>query len=345
MLETNKLRIKPLTYPQLLKYARNDNSLEEEFKIKASSRVISPELKDALEHTILPNVSDPTKNYLYNTLWTIISKSENQMVGDICIVGEPNTEGEIEIGYGTYEDYRGKGYMSEAVGAMIEWAKSEPDVLLIVAATDKNNIASYRILEKHNFRKSDETESLFHWRLNLKSKQTRIHLEPIMEPRIETLKTKKLIGKRLTMTMEENKTIELWRNFMPRRKEITNALSSDLISMQVYDNSFDFLHFNIHHAFEKWAAVEVSDFDIIPEGMETYTLPSGLYAVFIHQGPASEGERTFRYIFETWIPQSPFIIDARPHFEILGEKYKHDDPSSEEEVWIPVRLKNSIHSI
>lgn len=32
-----------------------------------------------------------------------------------------------------------------------------------------------------------------------------------------------------------------------------------------------------------------------------------------------------------------YEIDFRPHFEILGEKYKNNDPGSEEEVWIPVR--------
>ncbi len=166
-----------------------------------------------------------------------------------------------------------------------------------------------------------------------------------MTPRIEILPEKKLIGKRLFMTMAENKTFELWRTFMPHRKEIINVVSADLISMQVYDQSFDFQHFDIHLPFDKWAAIEVTDFNMIPEGMEPYTLPSGLYAVFIHKGPATEGERTFRYIFETWIPQSLYLIDTRPHFEILGEKYKHDDPASEEEVWIPIRLKNPMPSI
>lgn len=160
-----------------------------------------------------------------------------------------------------------------------------------------------------------------------------------MVSRIEILSEKKLIGKRLTMTMAENKTFELWRNFMPRRNEIIKSLSADLYSMQIYGESFDFQHFNIHLPFEKWAAMEVSDFAFIPEGMETYTLPSGLYVAFIHKGPATEGERTFRYIFETWIPQSPYSIDSRPHFEILGDKYKHDDPASEEEVWIPIKNK------
>lgn len=160
-----------------------------------------------------------------------------------------------------------------------------------------------------------------------------------MTPRIETLSEKKLIGKRMTMTYVENRTQELWRSFMPHRKEIKNNSTADLISMQIYNGSFDFQNFNPNHPFDKWAAIEVSDFDIIPEEMESYTLPAGLYAVFIHKGPATEGERTFRYIFETWIPQSLYVIDHRPHFEILGEKYRRDDPTSEEEVWIPIALK------
>lgn len=165
MLETDRLLIIPLDYTQLIKYARNDNSLEEEFNLKPSNRIISPELKEALEQTIIPNVADPAKNYFYNTLWSIISKSDNQMVGDLCIVGEPNGDGEIEIGYGTYEEYRGKGYMTEAVGAIIEWAKNETDVLSIVASTHKTNQASSRILEKNSFVISGETDSLYNWKI------------------------------------------------------------------------------------------------------------------------------------------------------------------------------------
>jgi len=158
-----------------------------------------------------------------------------------------------------------------------------------------------------------------------------------MEPRIEILSEKKLIGKRIKMSLAENKTFELWRSFMPRRKEISNHLNTDLISMQVYDPSYDFKNFNLHATFEKWAAVEVSDFNSVPDEMETFILPSGLYAVFIHKGPASAGEKTFRYIFEIWLPHSNYKLDNRPHFEILGEKYKNEDPTSEEEIWVPIK--------
>ena len=161
-----------------------------------------------------------------------------------------------------------------------------------------------------------------------------------MVPRIETLTEKKLVGKRIKMTLSNNKTTELWRNFMQRRKEIKNNLTNELISMQVYDQTLDFDKFNPDTPFEKWAAAEVKDFDIVPVEMETFTLTGGLYAVFVHKGAASRGPETFQYIFGTWLPASEYFLDNRPHFEILGEKYKNEDPDSEEEVWIPVKPKN-----
>jgi AraC family transcriptional regulator len=160
-----------------------------------------------------------------------------------------------------------------------------------------------------------------------------------MEPRIETLPEKKLVGIRMKMTLSGNKTGELWRTFMPRRREISNNLTKDLFSMQVFDPSLDFQKFNEDTLFEKWAAIEVSDFDSVPAGMESFVLPEGRYAVFIHRGAASNSPVTFRYIFGTWLPDSGYQTDNRPHFEILGEKYKNENPESEEEIWIPIKTK------
>jgi AraC family transcriptional regulator len=159
-----------------------------------------------------------------------------------------------------------------------------------------------------------------------------------MQPRIETTAQKKIIGKRVTMTFAGNNTRELWKSFMPRRQEIKNHLTNDFISMQVYDQSFDFKNFDLYKKFEKWAAIEVSNFEIIPEGFDSYEIPAGLYAVFSYKGLSTDTE-IFQYIFGTWLPGSKFALDSRPHFEILGEKYKNDDPSSEEEIWIPIKPK------
>ena len=97
MITTKRLLLKPLTYDQVLKYIKLDNSLESELKVNKSNRLVSLELKDAIENTILPNLKVQTGNDVYKTLWTVILKDSNQMIGDFCLVGESDFDDEIEI--------------------------------------------------------------------------------------------------------------------------------------------------------------------------------------------------------------------------------------------------------
>jgi len=124
---------------------------------------------------------------------------------------------------------------------------------------------------------------------------------------------------------------------MPRRKEIVNNLTSDLVSLQVYEPGH-FEDFNPGREFEKWALVEVSDVTNVPTGMEVFNCPKGTYAVFLYKG-SSQDKSIFKYIFSSWLPSSAYVIDDRPHFEVLGAKYKNGDPESEEEIWIPVKRR------
>lgn len=157
-------------------------------------------------------------------------------------------------------------------------------------------------------------------------------------PEIRQIPEKLFIGQRLRMSMSQNKTFELWRNFMPRRKEIGRIKGAELYSGEIYPDGY-FNPFNPAAEFEKWALVEVENPDAIPSGMEPLISPAGTYAVFIHHGPASEGPKTYQHIFGVWLPQSDYLLDQRPHFAVMGEKYKHDAADSEEELWIPVRQK------
>jgi AraC family transcriptional regulator len=159
-----------------------------------------------------------------------------------------------------------------------------------------------------------------------------------MEPRIEILFEKKLVGKRMNMTFSNNRTFELWNTFMPRRNKIHDCIGTDLFSVQIYDPLF-FENFNPDKEFEKWATIEVSTFETVPEGMEPFILKGGLYAVFLYRGAASAATPTFQYILGTWLPNSVYSLDDRPHFEILGEKHKNEDPTSEEEIWVPIKPK------
>jgi len=157
-----------------------------------------------------------------------------------------------------------------------------------------------------------------------------------MDPRIEIITEKKLVGIRIRMSLSDNNTTALWQRFMSRRREIKNQVSADLYSVQVYDKSLDFKDFTPTTVFEKWAAIEVAELESLPAGMDEYILEGGKYAVFIHKGSASAFYKTFQFIYGDWLPNSKYQLDDRGHFELLGDKYKHEDSTSEEEVWVPI---------
>jgi AraC family transcriptional regulator len=48
------------------------------------------------------------------------------------------------------------------------------------------------------------------------------------EPRTPITAARKLIGKKMPMSFSNNKTVELWRTFMPHRNEIENNMNGEL---------------------------------------------------------------------------------------------------------------------
>ncbi len=158
-----------------------------------------------------------------------------------------------------------------------------------------------------------------------------------IEPKIKLINEKKLIGNHLTLSFSNYNVVPLWKKFSPRRTEIENAVSTESISMSIYKKGY-FLNFDPSNSFEKWATAEVINFNRIPAGMETFILPEGLYAIFHYKGLNTDN-RIYDYIFRTWLPGSKYTLDDRPHFEVLGAKYKNNDPDSEEDIFIPIKDK------
>jgi AraC family transcriptional regulator len=160
-----------------------------------------------------------------------------------------------------------------------------------------------------------------------------------LTPRIENLSEIYFAGLEKKVSPIKNRTRELWQEFMPRLKEIPNRIGVELYSVEVFDNISFFKDFNTETEFMKWAAVRVTDLNQIPSGMNSLTIPEGIYAVFLYKGKPSKAAGTFDFIFNTWLPDSPYTIDSRPHLAVMGENYKGEHPDSEEELWIPVMKK------
>lgn len=160
-----------------------------------------------------------------------------------------------------------------------------------------------------------------------------------MLPRIETLSPTKLIGQKIITSFVQDKTVELWRSFAPRIKEIKNKVNSDSYAVDIYPNTTFFQQFDPTRTFEKWAAVPVIDFDQVPNGLDALVIPEGTYAVFTYKGKPSNAMNTFRYIYGEWLPNSKYQMDDRPYFALMGDLYKGEHPDSEEEFWVPIRPK------
>ena len=105
-------------------------------------------LKQAYTEMLDACIAHPEQRQWY-AAW-LIELPDGQRVGDLCFKGL-SPDGAVEIGYGLLPAYWGKGYASEAVSAMTEWASRQPGVRRIEAETDPDNAASQRVLQKAGF--------------------------------------------------------------------------------------------------------------------------------------------------------------------------------------------------
>ena len=103
------------------------------------------------------------ENYLWHTFWMFVLKDEKTIVGSACFKGSPDMNGAVEIGYGTNAKHQNRGYTSEAVCSICQWALSQVGVENVIAETEKDNIPSQRVLEKCGFKIYEETDRGFWW--------------------------------------------------------------------------------------------------------------------------------------------------------------------------------------
>lgn len=151
-------------------------------------------------------------------------------------------------------------------------------------------------------------------------------------PEIQEFEGATLVGACAKMDLRTFNPGPVWGQLMPRLQGIQNRVSQDLISLRTYDGIPKFGP-NENPQFTYWAGVETPD--LHPE-LAHLDITAGTYAVFQYKGLSSDSS-IWIYIYSQWLPNSAWELDARPHFERLGAKYKNDDPESEEEIWIPVK--------
>jgi RimJ/RimL family protein N-acetyltransferase len=76
---------------------------------------------------------------------------ERVVIGDCGIHGDPDEQGEIELGYGLAASYRGRGYGSEVAVGLSRWLLEQDGVRRVVGRAELDNPAGLRTLERAGF--------------------------------------------------------------------------------------------------------------------------------------------------------------------------------------------------
>ena len=83
----------------------------------------------------------------------MLDRAAGQIIGSIGLFHADWEVRSAEFGYGVRGDERGKGYASEALGAVARWALTEGGIQRAWLTANTDNTASVRVAEKAGFRR------------------------------------------------------------------------------------------------------------------------------------------------------------------------------------------------
>ena len=83
----------------------------------------------------------------------MLDRAAGKIVGSISLFHADWEVRSAEIGYGVRSDERGKGYATEALGAVARWALTEGGTQRAWLTANTDNIASVRVAEKAGLRR------------------------------------------------------------------------------------------------------------------------------------------------------------------------------------------------
>lgn len=155
MLTINFHPFQNLETERLLLRRLDDNDAQEVLALRGNPetmkyipRPLAKNKEEALEHIAM--IEDKIVNNI-GINWGITIKGNLKIIG---IIGHYRISSEnyrAEIGYMSFPEYNGKGYMSEAIKAVVGYGFEQMNLHSIEAIIDPKNIASERVLQKNGF--------------------------------------------------------------------------------------------------------------------------------------------------------------------------------------------------
>ncbi|MBQ9873449.1 MAG: GNAT family N-acetyltransferase [Thermoguttaceae bacterium] len=164
---SERLEIAPLTRPETELYLTDVEEFARALRLSEAPREPDPDVRVACDWLIEVGLRFDAASSPYGALWAIAELSTRRMIGRFGFKGEP-IDGEAEICYGIDPAFRGRGFATEAIRALVDWGWTRRDLRGLVAETLKENAASRRVLTKCGFavvgEERPDEDALF-WRI------------------------------------------------------------------------------------------------------------------------------------------------------------------------------------
>jgi ribosomal-protein-alanine N-acetyltransferase len=158
-ISTQRLSLIPLTLEQLKLGLKSTFDLSANLGFPLVSSLFEGVVQRAVTMKIdkMSNISPGLHPWF--TYWLILIFSSETGAGLVGFKGNPDANGEVEIGYGIDPYFQRLGYMSEAVQAMINWAFSHKECHRITATGVRlDNLASQKVLLHNGFIETGQDE-------------------------------------------------------------------------------------------------------------------------------------------------------------------------------------------
>ncbi len=161
---TPRLQLVSLDRRQLELTLQDIEALETSLKISLMREFLTERACRAIRMKIDKMQKADISRHDWLTYWLVVIREEQVGAGVLGFKGFPDENGSTEIGYGIDPAYQGKGYMGEAVQALVDWAFIHP-FCKVVTASEVENPASRRLLERLGARLVSVTEHSTSWEI------------------------------------------------------------------------------------------------------------------------------------------------------------------------------------
>ena len=95
--------------------------------------------------------------------YQVIRREDGAVIGDAGFVGPPDATGAVFVGCGITEGARRRGYGTEALLALLDWARQQSGLTCVIADTTRSNVGGQRLLERAGMHKIGEDGELIYY--------------------------------------------------------------------------------------------------------------------------------------------------------------------------------------